>query len=58
METCPVSYINAQSLAWIEHYAAWRVLRPPSMWDLPAKTVEAFFVLENEMLKEGTDEYR
>lgn len=58
VETCPVSYISAQSIAWIEQYAVWRLLRAPLTWEMPAKTVEAFCLLEREMLKEGTDEHR
>jgi hypothetical protein len=58
VDTCPVSYISAQSLAWLEEYAAWKALRPPALWELPAKTVEAFCLLEKEMLREASDEQR
>jgi len=55
-EICPVSYITAQSLAWMEQYAVWKMLRAPVIIeDLPARMVEAFCVLEAEMAKEATD---
>jgi hypothetical protein len=58
VETCPVSFISAQSLAWIEEYAAWKILRAVSIEQLPARTVEAFFLLEIEMVKEANDGQR
>lgn len=54
-EICPVSYITGQSLAWIEQYAVWKLLRAPMIEDLPAKTVEAFCLLESERAKEASD---
>jgi hypothetical protein len=54
-EVCPVSYITGQSLAWIEQYAVWKMLRAPVIEELSAKTVEAFCLLESEMAKEASD---
>lgn len=53
-EICPVSYITGQSLAWIEEYAVWKMLRAPMIEELPAKTVEAFCLLESELGKEAS----
>lgn len=50
--TCPVSYIEAQSLAWIEEYVAWKTLGSTDWTRLPARTVEAFCFLERETAKE------
>ena len=40
------------SLGWIEEYVAWKVLGGLELHQLPARTVEAFCILENEAAKE------
>jgi len=47
-----VSYIKAQSLAWIEQYVAWKTVGGADWTRLPARTVEAFCVLDRETAKE------
>jgi hypothetical protein len=53
--TCPVSYITANSQAWIEEFTAWKTIRGVELYSLPARTVEAFCVLEAELAKEMRD---
>jgi hypothetical protein len=49
---CPISFITADSLAYIEEFFTWKLFRHVDHYALPAKTVDAFFVLEREWLKE------
>jgi len=53
--TCPVSYLSAQSLAWVEEYVAWKTIGGAGLTRLRARTVEAFCVLESEAAKEAKD---
>jgi hypothetical protein len=53
--SCPVSHISPQSLAWIEDFVAMKVLKNVNSRDLPARTVEAFCILENEAKREAND---
>ena len=55
LSTCPTSYITAESIALIEEFHAWRLLGATSAYDLPARVVEAFFILENELRAELND---
>ncbi len=50
-DCCPKWLINAQSLEWLEAFAAWRggYLEQGA---LTAKQIEAFQVLQNELVKE------
>ena len=52
-ETCPKSYVTAQSLGWMEQFFVWRKLAYPRQDELSARDVEAFMILENEMGVEG-----
>jgi len=52
---CPVSYITPQSLAWIERFSVWKLMGGAKLESLPARTVEALCVLENEFRKETSD---
>ena len=49
---CPTSFISAESLAWIERYQAGRVFGFGDVMELPARTVDAFCVLELELARE------
>jgi hypothetical protein len=49
---CPRSFVTGQSLAWIEEFFTWKLFGGLDHYTLPAKTVDAFFVLEREWLKE------
>ena len=53
--TCPTSYITSESLALLEEFHAWKLLGSSNVYDLPARLVEAIFVLENELRTEGND---
>jgi len=52
-DTCPKSYVTAQSLEWLEHFLVWRRLAYRGPDELSAREVEAFMILENEMATEG-----
>lgn len=49
---CPRSFITAESLAWIERYQAGRVFGFGDVLGLPARTVDAFCVLQLELARE------
>ena len=51
---CPKSYVSAESMGWIEEFAVHRMLGAAlnNLSRLPARTVDAFCVLEQEMAKE------
>ena len=49
---CPTSFISAESLGWIERYQAARVFGFGDVMELPARTVDAFCVLELELARE------
>jgi len=51
--SCPTSLITAQSLAWLEHYFAWRLSGGRDLARLEARTADAICVLENEVRSEG-----
>jgi hypothetical protein len=55
---CPVSEITAASLSWLEEYAVWKLAGGMTLRSLPARTVDAFVVLENELRKEIRDAER
>ena len=49
---CPTSYITSESIALLEEYYTWKLLRPADCSELPARLVDAIFVLENELTME------
>jgi hypothetical protein len=49
---CPRSYIRAESQSWLEEFHIWRLAGKSDLRSYPARTVEAFSVLESELLKE------
>jgi hypothetical protein len=51
-ESCPKSLITAQSIGWVEEHEVWRRLGSPELNGLTARQVEAFLLLEGELLKE------
>lgn len=53
--TCPTSYITAESIALLEEFHAWKLLGATSAYDLPARVVEAIFILEKELRAEQND---
>jgi hypothetical protein len=50
--TCPTSYVTAESLALLEEFHAWKLAGMANVYDLPARLVEAIFILENEWTQE------
>jgi hypothetical protein len=55
LKTCPKSYITSESIALLEEFHAWKLVGGASVYALPARLVEAIFVLENELRMEGND---
>ncbi len=55
IETCPTSYVSAESIALLEEFYAWKLLGVGSVYNLPARLVEAIFVLEKELRTEIND---
>lgn len=55
LTTCPTSYITAESIALLELFSAWKTFGVANFYELPARLIEAIFVLENELRTEGTD---
>jgi len=46
-DRCPKSEVTGQSMAWIEEYAVWKTVGGVDLYELPARTADAFCVLEN-----------
>jgi hypothetical protein len=55
LATCPTSYISSESIALLEEFHAWKLFGAGSVYDLPARLVEAIFVLEKELRAEVND---
>jgi hypothetical protein len=53
--SCPTSYVTSESIALLEEFHAWKLLGAMEWRELPARLVEAFFVLENELRLERDD---
>lgn len=53
--SCPTSSITAESIALLEEYHAWKLFGTTDWRKLPARLVEAIFVLENELRSESVD---
>jgi hypothetical protein len=51
--TCPTSYITPESIALLEEFHAWKLLGAGRVYELPARLVEAIFVVENELRTEN-----
>jgi hypothetical protein len=52
LETCPVSYISAESLGMVEEFLVRRRLRTMPYEGLTSRQVEAFLILERELANE------
>jgi hypothetical protein len=55
LSTCPTSYITPESITLLEEFHAWKLFGAGSFYGLPARLVEAIFVLENELRVDSTD---
>lgn len=53
--TCPTSYVTSESAALLEEFYAWKLLGSEGFYHVPARLVEAIFVLENELRVEAND---
>ena len=52
LETCPVSYLTGESVAWLEDFWAQEALgRTDGLDHWPARRVDAFLVLKAEQRK-------
>lgn len=49
---CPKALIRPESLRWLEEFSAWKAGGQVNLLRLPARTAEAFFVLEQELRAE------
>lgn len=49
---CPRSYISPESVSWLEAFHVWRLGGKEELGCYSAKSVEAFSILESELLKE------
>jgi hypothetical protein len=49
---CPKSEITADSAAWLDRYFVWKAGGPVDLLALPARTAEAFLILEREWRSE------
>lgn len=49
LDSCPVSYITGESKALLEEFEAWKMFGGRDVFSLPARTAEAFCVLEKEL---------
>ena len=47
--SCPKSYVTPASLSWIEQFQLWKLFGSADINVMPAKVVEAFCILENEL---------
>jgi len=52
---CPTSYISAESISLLEEYQTVKLLGVTDYRAVPARVVEAMFVLENESRTERGD---
>jgi hypothetical protein len=55
LHTCPTSFITSESIALLEEFHAWKLIGGSDFYELPARLVEAIFVLEGEVRAEVTD---
>ncbi len=51
-DECPTSFIRAESIGWLEVYAATRQFAAGTVLDLPARMVDAMCVIATEAAKE------
>jgi hypothetical protein len=49
---CPQSFIRPESLTLLEEHHVWRMSGQGDLRDYPAKSVEAFTLLESELKQE------
>ena len=47
--------LQPESIALLEEFHAWKLFGAGNVYDLPARLVEAIFMLENELRAESND---
>ena len=52
LDTCPKSFVSAESIGLVEAFGAWKLVGSGDFASLPARTADAFCVLENELRAE------
>jgi hypothetical protein len=52
IDSCPVSYVTAESLVLVQEFVVWRQSEGVDLFSLPARTAEAFCILNNELKSE------
>jgi hypothetical protein len=50
--SCPKSYVTGQSSTLVEEFFTWKLFGTLNPYELQAKTVDAFCVLEKELIHE------
>ncbi|HWE52416.1 MAG TPA: hypothetical protein VG273_21650 [Bryobacteraceae bacterium] len=54
-EECPKSLVTGESLAMVEEFFVRRRIGTPDSSEMPARTVDAFVILADEMEREERD---
>ena len=54
-DSCPTSFITPESIALLEEFHVWKLFGASDVYQLPARLVEAIFLLENELRLERND---
>lgn len=57
-EECPKSLVSAESIRWLEEYFVWKLADGGDVRSMPARQVDAFLVLEQELRVENNGEQR
>jgi hypothetical protein len=50
LKSCPKSFITGESMALLERFHVWKILGTFAADDYPARLVDGFCVLQNELL--------
>jgi len=54
VDSCPISYVTAESSILLQEFQAWKLFGHGDVFSLPARTVEAVCILENQLRMERT----
>ena len=52
LTSCPTSYVSAESWRLLEQFYAWKLLGGVTTEALPARSADAFYLLERELARE------
>jgi len=53
--SCPTSFITAESVALLEEFHVWKLFGASDAYRLPARLVDAIFIIENELRSEKSN---